>query len=125
MHFFNKIKSFIKGLELTKFDKIFFIGYISLWIYYLFSGMSYLTAGGILLILGAWLVFKGEIFVATLNYVIADIMWVLNAINIGDNEGTIFIIIGMLLGIAATYKMQIGSLAKSLKIEKNCKIKLK
>jgi len=118
MHFFNKIKSFIKGLDLTKFDKVFFIGYSTLWIYYLFSGMSYLTAGGILLILGAWLVFKGEIFVATLNYIAADIMWVLNAVNLGDNEGTFFIIIGMLLGIAATYKMQIGSLSKSLKIKK-------
>jgi len=112
----TKIKSFITNLNLDIFDKTFLIGYIVLWTYFLYFGLSFLTAGGIILILGAWLVYKGEIFVATFNYIIADLMWILNAIDLGDSQGALFIAIGMCLGIAATYKMQLGKMAKNLKI---------
>lgn len=72
--------------------------------------------GGLLLILGAYFVFKGEIFKSVLVYFIADICWVLLAYNAKDYIGLVFISIGMLLGLGAYMKMNTGKLRKDLKI---------
>ena len=111
----SKFFIFVEKLEITLFDKIFLFLYSSLLVYLIVTSASVLTFGGALLIFGAWFVFKGEIFVATWLYLIADSIWATNALEHGDNEGALFILVGMLLGLGATYKMQIGKFAKSIK----------
>lgn len=71
--------------------------------------------GGLLLILGAWFVFKGEIYKSVGVYFLADIMWVLLSFRNKDYVGSTFIIIGMLLGLAAFIKMNYGQMRKDLK----------
>jgi len=108
--------NFYNNLELNLFDNIFIFGMSSALIYLMVTSASYLTFGGLILILGAWFVFKGEIFIATFSYLTADLMWIINAVQAGDMQGAMFIGIGMALGIAATYKMQIGKFSKNIKL---------
>ena len=108
--------NFYNNLELNLFDTIFIFCLSTTFIYLIMTSASYLTFGGLVLILGAWFVFKGEIFVATFTYLIADTMWVINAIISNDIQGAAFISVGMALGIGATYKMQIGKFAKNIKV---------
>ena len=72
--------------------------------------------GGLLLILGAYFVFKGEIFKSVFVYFIADICWCLLAYNNKDYIGLLLITIGMLLGLGAFLKMNYGTMRKSLKL---------
>ena len=106
---------FYNSMEINWFDRIFIFFLSSTFTYLIVTSASYLTFGGLILILGAWFVFKGEIFIATFSYLVADAMWVTNAISLGDTQGAIFIGIGMALGIGATYKMQIGKFTKNIK----------
>jgi len=102
----------------TKLDYFDYFALSSIFLislYFIFTGMTVLLFGGIILILAAWLVYKGEIFVATLTYLIADTMWLINAYQNNDKTGAIFIFIGMAFGLAASYKMQIGTFTKHLK----------
>lgn len=77
--------------------------------------MSIGIIGGILLILGAYLVYRGEIFYSVFVYFIADICWVGISFLNGDYVGAGFIIIGMLLGLLAFSKMHSGRMHKNLK----------
>ena len=72
--------------------------------------------GGLLLILGAYFVFKGEIFKSVFVYFVADICWCLLAYNNQDYIGLLLITIGMLLGLGAFLKMNYGAMRKSLKL---------
>lgn len=76
--------------------------------------MSFALLGGILLIVGAFLVFKGEIFKSVSVYLAADVCWILMAFQNKDYIGAIFIIIGMTLGLLAYLKMNKGQLHKTL-----------
>ncbi len=71
--------------------------------------------GGILLIIGAFFVFRGQIFYSVFAYFIADIAWIMLAYSSGDLVGTALVSIGMLLGIGSYYKMHTGKMYKSLK----------
>ena len=72
--------------------------------------------GGLLLILGAYFVFQGEVFKSVFVYFIADICWCLLAYDKGDYLGLVFITIGMLLGLGAYLKMNYGQMRKTLKL---------
>ncbi len=71
--------------------------------------------GGLLLIVGAYLTFKGEIFNSVFAYFLADVAWVVISYQNGDIPGTIMVVIGMLLGIAAFAKMHYGKMHKTIK----------
>jgi len=73
--------------------------------------------GGLLLIIGAYFVFKGEILYSVLVYFLADVCWCLLAIKAEDYIGFGIIIIGMLLGLGAYFKMQNGRMRKNLHLK--------
>jgi len=71
--------------------------------------------GGILLILGAYQVFKGDVFRSVMFYTIADFIWVTLAILAGDYIGATMIAIGGVLGFLAFLKMHKGEFNKTLR----------
>lgn len=73
------------------------------------------TIGGIFLIIGAIFTFRGEINFAIGSYFVADVAWVILAYNTGDIQGTLFVLAGMSLGLAAFIKMNLGKMRKNLK----------
>ena len=76
--------------------------------------VSSVTAGGILLVTGAWYVYVGNIFYSTINYTMADICWLINAYHNGDIVGTITVTVGIVVGLIVTNKMRIGKFRRSL-----------
>lgn len=76
--------------------------------------MSIALLGGILLILGAFFTFKGEVMKAVGIYFLADFCWVYIAFMTGDILGGTMVFIGMLLGLAAFLKMNFGKMRKTL-----------
>jgi len=76
--------------------------------------MSYAILGGILLIIGAFFVFRGQIFISVGIYFVADICWVVLAYQQNDYIGMLLISIGMLLGLGAYIKMNTGIMHKTL-----------
>jgi len=101
-------------MKLNVFDLFFIPTYGLMCVFLLYVSSSVLTFGGVLLILGAWFIYKGEVFIATFIYMVADVMWVINAYKYNDFQGMFFILVGMSLGIVATFKMQFGKMSKSL-----------
>ena len=70
--------------------------------------------GGLLLIFGAYYVFKGYIFKASMFYIVADIVWLYNAFALKDYIGFVLILTGTILGILAFLKMNSGYMSKKL-----------
>lgn len=101
-------------IKLNIWDKLFLIGFTAIVIWLFINGMSVLTLGGIVLIYGAFLTYKGQIFLSVGSYIAADICWVWNAWQHDDSQGVIFISIGIVFGILATYKMKKGHMEKDL-----------
>lgn len=77
--------------------------------------ITYGIVGGILMNVGAYLTLKGEIFKSVMLYLVADVMWIMLAIESKDPVGAVFIFVGMLFGTAAFYKMGSGKMKKDLK----------
>lgn len=77
--------------------------------------MSFASIGGILLIIGAWFTYKGNLFMSIILYFIADACWFGIAIVAGDYLGASLIIIGMLLGVGIFIKMNKGIFVKNLR----------
>ena len=75
---------------------------------------SLAVLGGILLNIGAFLMFKGWAFRAIVVYLFADICWVIMAVQRDDYIGAAFIGSGMLFGLLAFMKMRSGKMHKSL-----------
>ncbi len=75
---------------------------------------SLAVLGGILLNVGAFLMFRGLAFQAIIVYIFADICWVLMAVQREDYLGAFFISIGMTLGFLAYLRMRSGKMHKSL-----------
>ena len=73
--------------------------------------------GGILLNIGAFLMFRGLAFQAIIVYIFADICWVFMALQKEDYIGAVFITIGMTFGFLAYLKMRSGKMHKNLNIE--------
>lgn len=76
--------------------------------------MSVALLGGILLILGAFFTFKGQVMQAVGIYFLADFCWVYIAFASGDIIGGVMVFIGMLLGLGAFLKMNFGKMRKTL-----------
>jgi len=110
----NDILKQLKTINLNIFDKLFLGFFTTLVIYMIITGMSVLTIGGIVLIYGAFLTYKGQIFIATGSYLAADFCWILNAWASADIQGVAFIGTGIFFGIIATYKMKSGHMNKDL-----------
>ncbi len=79
--------------------------------------ISFAVLGGILLNIGAYLTYKGQIFNAVIVYLFADICWIVMAYEKEDFIGAVFIIVGTLLGFLAYLKMQNGEMRKTLNKE--------
>ncbi len=79
--------------------------------------ISFAVLGGILLNIGAYLTYKGQIFHAVIVYLFADICWIVMAYEKEDFIGAVFIIVGTLLGFLAYLKMQNGEMRKTLNKE--------
>ena len=75
--------------------------------------------GGMLLNVGAFLMFRGLAFQAIIVYLFADICWVVMALEKEDYTGALFITSGMILGFLAYWKMRSGKMRKSLKKEES------
>ena len=71
--------------------------------------------GGILLMIGAFFVYRGEIYRSVMAYFLADFIWVSLAIAVGDYVGAIMIVIGGVLGFMAFLKMHRGEFNKTIK----------
>lgn len=76
--------------------------------------MSIATLGGLLLILGSYFVYRGDIFKSIIVYFIVDICWVIISLSAGDILGSAMICVGMTLGILAYYKMNTGRMRRTL-----------
>jgi hypothetical protein len=70
--------------------------------------------GGLLLILGAFALYKGNLLWSVGLYFFADIMWVWLAYKQGDLFGTVTISIGMLLGLLVFIKSHKGEFVRDL-----------
>lgn len=76
------------------------------------------TIGGILLIIGAWAMYRGNLLWSVGIYFFADIMWVWLAYKQGDIFGTAAISVGMLLGLLVWIKSHRGEFVKDLHQDK-------
>jgi len=81
--------------------------------------MTFAVLGGLLLNVGAFLTFKGQIFRAVIIYLFADLCWIIMAYERDDYLGVIFIIVGVVFGFLAFMKMKNGEMKKTLHKEKN------
>jgi len=81
--------------------------------------MSFAIVGGILLNIGAFLTYKGEIYQAVIVYIFADVCWIIMAYEKKDFLGACFILLGTTFGFLAYMKMKNGSMNKSLDKDDN------
>lgn len=114
MESIKNILTQFKSIELHIWDKVFILSFTIFVVWLFFTGMSILTFGGIVLIYGAFLTYKGQIFLSVGSYLLADFSWVLNAYFNDDLQGVIFISIGIVFGVIATHKMHSGKMKKHL-----------
>lgn len=76
--------------------------------------MSAATIGGLLLIIGAWFTYRGNILLSIIIYFCADFCWLVIAVSTGDYLGSSLVLIGMALGIGIFIKMHKGIFVKTL-----------
>ena len=76
--------------------------------------MTTAMIGGILLMIGAFWVYKGNIFRSVMFYTVADIIWIMLALQAGDFIGAGMITVGGLLGFMAFLKMHKGEFKKTI-----------
>jgi len=100
---------------LKKSLTILIIGLISLVITLYIHPDQAIVMGGFLLMLGAVFVYFGNIFYSILTYTVADICWLVNAYQHGDTFGAVTVTVGILVGSAVVYKMQLGKFRKSIR----------
>ena len=81
--------------------------------------MSFAVLGGLLLNIGAYFTYKGQIYQAVIVYLFADICWIIMAYQRDDYIGSIFIIIGTTLGFLAYLKMRSGEMHRTLNKKDN------
>jgi len=78
--------------------------------------MSPAIIGGLLIIGGSIFMYRGEVFRASIFFLLADIAWIFLGIQSGDWIGTGLIIVGAILGLGTFIKMHSGKLKKTLHI---------
>jgi len=104
----------IKLIHLNLWDKIFLSIMIFVTILLFYNDITALTIGGLILIYGAFLTYKGQIYLSVGTYLIADACWVYNAWENNDLKGVLMISIGIFFGILSTIKMRLGHMEKDL-----------
>jgi hypothetical protein len=104
----------LKMIELSILDTLFLFLMTLLVIGLINCGISVLTFGGIVLIFGAFLTYKGQIYLSVATYIISDLCWIYNAFENNDLVGVTFISVGIFFGILATFKMKNGHMEKDL-----------
>ena len=70
--------------------------------------------GGLMLILGNILVFKGQVYRSVQMFLLADIAWLWMAISAGDISGIVMVSIGVIISLAAFWKMYKGKFYKTI-----------
>ena len=80
---------------------------------------SLAVLGGLLLNIGAFLMYRGLAFQAIVVYIFADICWVVMAVERADYFGAVFIFVGMTFGFLAYLKMRSGKMHKNLNKDEN------
>ncbi len=70
--------------------------------------------GGLLLILGAFALYRGNVHLSIILYLIADLCWLFLSLQVGNLFGSIMIGIGMILGVGVYIKMNRGIFVKTL-----------
>lgn len=103
-----------KSMHLNKLDKMFLTIFSIVTVYLFFTGITVLTIGGLVLIYGAFLTYKGQIYLSVGTYLIADACWVYNAWENDDLKGVLMISVGIFFGILSTIKMRMGHMEKDL-----------
>jgi len=81
--------------------------------------ISFAVIGGILLNVGAFLTYRGNIYQAVIVYIVADLCWIALAYEKNDYVGAFFIVTGTAFGFLAYMKMKSGEMNKSLNKEEN------
>ena len=71
--------------------------------------------GGLILIIGAYFTYKGDIFKSVMTYLVADFIWISMAFSVGNIVGACLITFGAGLGIAAFLKMNSGEFRKTIR----------
>jgi hypothetical protein len=71
--------------------------------------------GGIFLIIGAFLLYKGKAFLSIIAYFIADLCWLGMAVVTKSWFGAVSIIIGIVFSLGTWWKMNKGIFVKDLK----------
>ena len=107
-----------KLITLTIWDKLFLIIFTIIVGLLFTKGMTIITFGGIVLIYGAFLTYKGQVLLSVGSYLFADLCWLSNAFMRDDIQGVIFISIGIIFGLLATWKMSSGHYEKDV-LKKN------
>lgn len=74
--------------------------------------------GGVLLVIGAYLMYTGNVKYSILTYFVADIMWAIMAYIAEDYIGLTFVLIGMVLGFGVFLKIHTGIFRKDLHVDK-------
>ena len=101
----------MKDFNISLLVSILFASLVTLYIH----PTSSIQLGGFLLMLGAFYVYKGNIFYSILTYTVADVCWLVNAYMNGDTFGVLTVTIGIIVGSAVVYKMQLGKFKKSIR----------
>ena len=76
------------------------------------------TIGGILLIFGAFALYKGNLMLSVGLYAIADIMWAILAYRQNDTFGMICVLVGLILGVGVFIKSHQGEFVRNLHKDK-------
>ena len=74
-------------------------------------------AGGVLLIIAALLMFKGNIYKASVFYLLADISWMFLALTASNYIGFLFVMVGLFLNIGVFLKMHKKEFVKNLNVK--------
>ena len=78
--------------------------------------LSAVATGGIILILGSFYIYIGNVFFSVLMYAGADVCWLINAYSQDDIFGAITVTIGIITGALVARKMHKGEFTKDLKV---------
>lgn len=75
---------------------------------------------GLLFTIGALVISEtGRIFIGSIIYLCADLVYLVYAITMGDTFGMISLALGLIFGIRTLIKMNIGIFHKNININKN------
>ncbi len=75
------------------------------------------AVGGLLLIIGAFSLYRGNVHLSIILYFLADACWLALSFQTGNILGSVMIAIGMILGVGVYMKMNRGEFHKNLNVK--------